>query len=117
MMGKNVYLPGLALIGGVLGLGLRLWQRRVNFDPETLLFPAGGPAPVLLLALTAAVAAILLLALRREGPPNTAEEALPCPSSLYMTLMAAGALLMLAGLAFAVLSLARRLAFPQKSRE
>ena len=51
-MGKNVYLPGLALIGSVLGLGLRLWQRRVNFDPETLLFPAGGPAPVLLLALT-----------------------------------------------------------------
>ena len=96
-MGKNVYLPGLALIGGVLGLGLRLWQRRVNFDPETLLFPAGGPAPVLLLVLTAAVAAILLLALRREGPPNTAEEALPCPSALYMTLMAAGALLMLAG--------------------
>ena len=96
-MGKNVYLPGLALIGGVLGLGLRLWQRRVSFDPETLLFPAGGPAPVLLLALTAAVAAILLLALRREGPPNTAEEALPCPSALYMTLMAAGALLMLAG--------------------
>ena len=47
MMGKNVYLPGLALIGGVLGLGLRLWQRRVSFDPETLLFPAGGPAPVL----------------------------------------------------------------------
>lgn len=101
-MGKNVYLPGLALIGGVLGLGLRLWQRRVNFDPETLLFPAGGPAPVLLLALTAAVAAILLLALRREGPPNTAEEALPCPSALYMTLMAAGALLMLVGGALSV---------------
>ena len=96
-MGKNVYLPGLALLSGILGLGLRLWQRRVSFDPETLLFLSGCPAPALLLALTAAVAAILLLALRREGPPNTAEEALPCPSALYMTLMAAGALLMLAG--------------------
>ena len=75
-MGKNVYLPGLALIGGVLGLGLRLWQRLVNFDPETLLFPAGGPAPVLLLALTAAVAAILLLALRKpiEKADGPAEE-------------------------------------------
>lgn len=96
-MGKKLYLPGLALVGGVLGLGLRLWQRRVSFDPETMLFTSGCPAPALLLALTAAVAAILLLALRREGPPNTAAEALPCPSALYMTLMAAGALLMLAG--------------------
>lgn len=96
-MGKNVYLPGLALAGGILGLVLRLWQRRVSFDPETLLFTSGCPAPALLLALTAVVAAILLLALRRESPPKTAQEALPCPSTLYMTMMAAGALLMLAG--------------------
>ena len=94
-MGKKIYLPGLALAGGILGLGLRLWQRRVSFDPETLLFTSGCPA--LLLALTAVVAAILLLALRRESPPKTAQEALPCPSTLYMTMMAAGALLMLAG--------------------
>ena len=80
-MGKNVYLPGLALVGGGLGLGLRLWQRRVSFDPETLLFTSGCPAPALLLALTAAAAAILLLALRREGPPKKAAEALPCPST------------------------------------
>ena len=59
MMGKNVYLPGLALLSGILGLGLRLWQRRVSFDPETLLFLSGCPAPALLLALTAAVAAVL----------------------------------------------------------
>ena len=42
-MGKNVYLPGLALLSGILGLGLRLWQRRVSFDPETLLFLSGWP--------------------------------------------------------------------------
>ena len=54
-MGKNVYLPGLALLSGILGLGLRLWQRRVSFDPETLLFLSGCPAPALLLALTAGV--------------------------------------------------------------
>ena len=61
-MGKNVYLPGLALLGGILGLGLRLWQRRVSFDPETLLFLSGCPAPTLLVALTAAVAAVQLAA-------------------------------------------------------
>ena len=101
-MGKNVYLPGLALLGGILGLGLRLWQRRVSFDPETLLFLSGCPAPALLLALTAAVAAVLLVSLRRESPPKTAAEVLACPSTLYMTLMAAGALLMLVGGALSV---------------
>lgn len=101
-MGKNVYLPGLALLSGILGLGLRLWQRRVSFDPETLLFLSGCPAPALLLALTAVVAAVLLVSLRRESPPKTAEEALPCPSTLYMTLMVAGALLMLVGGALSV---------------
>ena len=75
-MGKKVYLPGLALAGGVLGLGLRLWQRRVSFDPETLLFLSGCPAPALLLALTAVVAAVLLVSLRRESPPKTAAEVL-----------------------------------------
>ena len=101
-MGKNVYLPGLALLSGILGLGLRLWQRRVSFDPETLLFLSGCPAPALLLALTAVVAAVLLVSLRREGPPKTAAEVLACPSTLYMTLMAAGALLMLVGGALSV---------------
>ena len=101
-MGKNVYLPGLALLSGILGLGLRLWQRRVSFDPETLLFLSGCPAPALLLALTAAVAAVLLVSLRRESPPKTAAEVLACPSTLYMTLMAAGALLMLVGGALSV---------------
>ena len=75
-MGKNVYLPGLALLSGILGLGLRLWQRRVSFDPETLLFLSGCPAPALLLALTAVVAAVLLVSLRRESPPKTAAEVL-----------------------------------------
>lgn len=101
-MGKNVYLPGLALLSGILGLGLRLWQRRVSFDPETLLFLSGCPAPALLLALTAVVAAVLLVSLRRESPPKTAAEVLACPSTLYMTLMAAGALLMLVGGALSV---------------
>ena len=101
-MGKKVYLPGLALAGGVLGLGLRLWQRQVSFDPETLLFLSGCPAPALLLALTAVVAAVLLVSLRRESPPKTAAEVLACPSTLYMTLMVAGALLMLVGGALSV---------------
>ena len=101
-MGKNVYLPGLALLSGILGLGLRLWQRRVSFDPETLLFLSDCPAPALLLALTAVVAAVLLVSLRRESPPKTAAEVLACPSALYMTLMVAGALLMLVGGALSV---------------
>ena len=101
-MGKKVYLPGLALAGGVLGLGLRLWQRQVSFDPETLLFLSGCPAPALLLALPAVVAAVLPVSLRRESPPKTAAEVLACPSTLYMTLMVAGALLMLVGGALSV---------------
>lgn len=90
------------MLSGILGLGLRLWQRRVSFDPETLLFLSGCPAPALLLALTAVVAAVLLVSLRRESPPKTAAEVLACPSTLYMTLMVAGALLMLVGGALSV---------------
>lgn len=96
-MRKDIILPGLTLGAGGLGLGLRFWQLRSGYDPETQLFLTGHPAALLLplLALALAVAAVLLLWGVRGKELGPAP--IRCPSPLYMSLMAAAAILMLVG--------------------
>ena len=94
-MGKHILLPGLALAGGGLGFAVRLWQRSAGYDPSTELFIAGHPSTPMLLALTALLTAALLLLLRGEKRPTDFLSACRCPSSGYMALMAASALLFL----------------------
>lgn len=93
-MRKDFALPALALLGGAAGFAVRLWQRTSALDPATELFVHGAPATWALLALTAAVA-VLALALCPGGraiPEGEEAQAFQCPSSGYMTLMAAAAL-------------------------
>jgi len=58
-MRKEIVLPGIAVAGGVLGFLVRLWNRATAFEPETGL-PVAAQSTVVLLALSAAVAAGLI---------------------------------------------------------
>ncbi|MCI9156930.1 MAG: LPXTG cell wall anchor domain-containing protein [Lawsonibacter sp.] len=94
-MRKDIFLPALAVAGGVAGLILRRWQLASAYRPETGLFTPGAPATYALLGLTALLAALFLILLRkkREG----LDDFLPAfgsPSVGQMGVLAAGGLLM-----------------------
>jgi len=95
IMRKDLILPGLALGAGVLGFGLRRWQWASGYDPDTQLFASGHPAALLLLVLAAGLALAALFLLRGSKIPEDAPLPFRCPSPVYMSLMAASALLLL----------------------
>lgn len=94
-MRKDIVLPGLAVLGGALGFGLRKWQWASGYDPGTQLFLHGHPASYALAALFLLLAAAFLLLARNARGPETAAAAFRCPAPWYMTLMAAAAILFL----------------------
>lgn len=110
-MRKDLILPGLAVGGGILGLGLRRWQLASGYDPETQLFVHGHPAFLLLLLLTAGLLLAGLLLLRGIGTRDAGPAPIRCPSPLYMTLMTASAMLFLGGGVLGLLEGAAELAF------
>lgn len=106
-MSKDNTLPVLALAGGVAGFFLRRWQLGSAYRPETGLFVHGAPATYALLGLTALLAVLLLLFLRKL--PKGLDDFLPAFGSLeagqmilfaaaWILLLAAGALGLLDGL-------------------
>lgn len=94
-MRNNSLLSGLAVVGGCLGFGLRLWQWTASYDPDTQLFTHGHPSIFLLTILMAALILVFLLILRPVHGPGDPLSAFHCPSTLYMTGMTASALLFL----------------------
>lgn len=94
-MRKDIILTGLAAVGGALGLVLRWRQLATAYDPNTQLFLHGQPTTYLLLILLAVLALAFLLLLRNAKGPEDFLSAFRCPSTAYMTLMAASALLFL----------------------
>lgn len=94
-MRKDIFLLGLAAGGGAFGFGLRKWHLAAGYDPHTQLFLRGHPAAFALIALSLALAAVFLLLLWKVREPCAAPAAFRCPSSAYMALMAASALLFL----------------------
>lgn len=98
-MRKDVFLPGAALVGGLLGFGLRRWQLTSAYVPDTQLFVHNAPATAALLAVLAAVLVVLLVLNRSTGKP--VDDFLPafrCPSpALSGALVCGGVLLLLAG--------------------
>ena len=94
-MRKDIFLPSLALAGGVGGFFLRRWQLASAYQSDTGLFVHGAPATYALIALIALLGMVLLFLLRekREG----LDDFLPAfgnPSVGQMTILAAGGLLM-----------------------
>ena len=95
-MRKDMLLPGLALAGGALGLGLRQWHLSAAYDPVSQLFAAGHPAAYALPALIGALALVFILLLRGIPKPTSGAHAFRCPASSFLTLMSASGLLFLA---------------------
>lgn len=105
-MRKDIALPVLALAGGGACLALRRWQlarragprdRTVPLRPghagaDRCAGPAGAAVPVLI---------------QGGGKPEDYPAAFRCPSSLYMTLVTAGSLLLLAAAALGTLGFFR----------
>ena len=60
-MRKNIVLPGIAVVGGLVGLGLRKWELAAAFEPETGLHLASAATPVLLIWSVLVVLALVLL--------------------------------------------------------
>jgi hypothetical protein len=98
-MRKEIFLPGLALTGGIAGFFLRRWQLSSAFEPDTGLPVSGAPATWALLALSFLMALVLLPLCRgRHGPfPGGYDEAFRCFSPLYAALTAAAGFLLGAG--------------------
>ena len=93
-MKKHILLPVLALAGGCAGFLLRSLQLTVAYDPYTRLFQTGSPVTLGLFGLVVVLAALYFLLLRNCLLPEDYLPAYRCPSSLYMTGMAASAFLL-----------------------
>ncbi len=102
-MRKDVFLPVLALAGGGAGFALRFWQLATALDEQTMLFRSGAPSTLALTALLVVLAAVFLLMCRGGAVPADYSQGFYCPSSGYMTLMAAGGFLMFAAAALGCL--------------
>ena len=89
-MRKDIFLPVLALAGGAVGFLLRLWQYASAYDPATELFAHGAPASLALVVWTVLMGALALLLGRGGAAAEKPEESFLCPSTGYMTFMAAG---------------------------
>lgn len=95
-MRKDILLPGLALAGGALGLGLRQWHISTAYDPVSQLFTPGHPAAFILPALLAGLMLVFVLLLRGIPKEKESISAFRCPASSFLTLMSASGLLFLA---------------------
>lgn len=60
-MRKEILLPAIAVVGGGAGFALRRWELATAFEPDTGLPIEGMPVTWALIALSAAVAVVLLL--------------------------------------------------------
>lgn len=60
-MRKEIVLPAAAAAGGAAGFALRKWELAAAFEPGTGLPISGTPATAVLIVLSAAVAAVLLI--------------------------------------------------------
>ena len=105
-MRKDIALPVLALAGGGACLALRRWQLAAALDPETELFRSVPATPVLI-GVLALLALLFLVLIQGGGKPEDYPAAFRCPSSLYMTLVTAGSLLLLAAAALGTLGFFR----------
>lgn len=97
-MKKSILLPLLSLIFGGATFGLRIWQRQVAVDPDTLLYVSSSATTLLTLVIVGY--GILLGATLYSGarPLPNFRYAFYCPSQLYASLICAGGMLLLLSL-------------------
>lgn len=92
-MRKDLFLPGLALTGGLLGFGLRRWQLSCAYSPDSQLFQQGAPATMVLLGAAAVLLLVLALLCIGIHPFDDFLPAFRCPIPGQLSLMTAAAFL------------------------
>ena len=107
-MRKAFLLPGLAVVGGGVGLALRRWHLETAFEPDTGLPIAGQPATIALLAFSVVLALLLALLTGRihrifdsKEPAFSAKGSFP----VLLCLVAAGGLAAISGVSVLLLQL------------
>lgn len=96
-MKKNILIPGVAVLAGVVGHFLRRWELTVAFEADTGLPIAGTAATYALAAWSVAVAVVLILLCREERGELSFDRAFAAEgSTLYITAVALAAFLLLA---------------------
>lgn len=96
-MKKSLFIPALALLGGIFAFGLRLAQNRTGFDPATGL-PLSGNLWAMALPLFLVLLALALLLLVRFLPCRAEPDSFPTAFSadrpLELTILVAGVFLL-----------------------
>lgn len=97
-MRKNILPSVLALLGGAVGFGLRKWQLRTGFEPDTGLAVPGAPAGMVLIVCSALVALALLLLCRKGEKRLSWEQAFAegLQNTVFVTAALLSAILLLA---------------------
>lgn len=88
-MRNHLFLPVVALAGGVAGFTVRKWQWTTAYDVQMERFLPGSLSTYVLLGLLGVLAVFFLLTTKPKDRPLP----LICTDPLYMTLMAAGGFL------------------------
>ena len=65
-MGKKLFPPALALVGGGVGFALRKWQLATGFEADTGLAIPGAPAAMALMVFSVCMTLLFLLLCRKE---------------------------------------------------
>lgn len=110
-MRKEIVLPAATVAVGAAGFLLRRWELATAFEPDTGLHIPGSPATWALIALSAALAAALVLLCRGKYPDFAGgyDQAFQAKgNTLYATAMILSAFLLLAAAGGMVLSFLRR---------
>lgn len=116
-MGKKIILPGLALLGGALGFGLRRRQWAVEYDTVTHLFHCDHPITMNLALLGVGLALLMLVLLLWVRPNEADGRVFHCASPIYVGAMVAAGLLFFIGGAMTLLEGLDQLALWQRHPE
>ena len=114
---NKIWLPIIALLGGVVGFGLRFWQRATAFDATTQLVDGSAPATLGLLAWFGlmALVAVVVSVKRNESIEDKTVFFSDC--KLYLILMTISAFAFLAAAVLGVAEFAERLKLWQQVPE
>ncbi len=95
-MKKQIWLPALAWVGGIVGFALRKWEWNIAYDPRTHLMSTTRPS-ILLAALMAVLAVVFIFSCGRMGR-RSGRDWLYAPSVGYaMVALTGGLVLLIAG--------------------
>lgn len=116
-MQNKVWLPIVALLGGVVGVGLRFWQRATAFDAETQLVNSSAPATLILLGWFGLLALVVVGMSIKGTSIDNDKKVFFSDCKLYLILMIISAFAFLAAAVLGVAEFAKALKLWQQVPE